>query len=154
LWKLAEKGTGALQDFAKEKIEDVRQKLERLGCAWRPYTNRENVYDVGKLRVLHGFGSGEPAIRKMGTIYGSLLMGHLHTIDITSQPKFGDRRTVRVCGCLCKLTLEYAETGFASLRWQHGWPYGYVNSKTGNYVVFQAEEVDGKWFYPEKLRGI
>lgn len=152
--KLAEKGTGALQDFAKERVEDIRRKLDKLHCAWRPYNNKENVYEVGRLRVVHGFGSGLPALQRMGVAYGSVLQGHEHIVYTMPIGRYDSVSVVRVCGCLCRLNLEYAETGFASLRWQHGWPYGYVNSKTGNYVVFQAEEVDGKWFYPEKVRGI
>jgi hypothetical protein len=151
LWNLAQKGTGIQRDFANQNLAVARRVCQKLGCNVLPYTNREGKLAIGKLNVMHGFGAGLNMARRMVQAYGSLVLGHLHTIDIVSVE--GDhRRMGRISGCLCKLDLEYASTQLANLRWQHGWAYGVYDPLSGNYFVWQAEEVDGQWIVPSDIK--
>lgn len=153
LWLLAEKGVGIAADYAVKATQDVDKVLKKLKCTMLPYHNRLGVYDLGSLRVMHGFGSGIYTVRRMTQAYGSLIMGHLHTVDIVTVE--GDHRRVgRICGALCRLDMEYAVRQVASLRWAHGWAYGVVNERTGSYQVWVAENIDGKWILPTGVREI
>jgi hypothetical protein len=54
-----------------------------------------------------------------------------------------------MAGCLCKLDLPYVEASLGSLMWRHGWIFGVVSDKTGNYQCWQAEEIEGKFILPK-----
>ncbi len=153
LWDLAENGQGILREYAELKCFEIEKVLGKHRTQIFPYTNREGLFEIGKLGVMHGFGSGLLMARRMVQTYGSLLLGHLHTIDIISV-EAPHRRMGRLSGCLCRLDMPYAERGLASLRWQSGWPYGVVNEKTGDYFVWQAENVSGKWLLPTGFKEI
>lgn len=153
LWNLAERGVGVEADYADKCVQRIDAEFKKRKCPILPYDNRKGIYPLGNLNVIHGFGSGLYAVRRWTQAYGSVLGGHLHTVDITAV-EATHRRVGRVCGCLCRLDMEYAITNLASLRWQNGWPYGIVNSKTGEYVVFQAEEINGKYLIPEGVKWI
>lgn len=151
LWNLRKNGTGIQRDFATQAIQTIDKVANKLDCQILPYNNRDGIYNVGKLGVMHGFGAGLGMARRMVQAYGSLVLGHLHTIDIVSV-EGPHRRMGRLAGCLCKLDMDYANTTLANLRWQHGWAYGVVDSETGNYYVWQAEEVDGVWMLPTGIQ--
>lgn len=151
LWNLRAKGTGIQRDFATTAIAKVEKVTEKLDCTILPYNNRDGIYSIGNLHVMHGFGSGLGMARRMVQAYGSLILGHLHTIDIVSV-EGPHRRMGRLAGCLCKLDLDYANTTLANLRWQHGFAYGVVDTLSGNYFAWQAESVDGRWLMPEGIK--
>lgn len=151
LWMLAKAGKGPLSDLAQRAIDDFNKKLKAVGCsAPHPYHKREGILDIGKLRMMHGFGAGINCARRMAFNYGSLLMGHLHTVDIVSVEGL-EKRMARVVGCLCSLDMEFAKSMVGTLRQAHGFAYGVVNKKTGMYHVWQAECVDNTWLLPTAL---
>lgn len=153
LWNLREKGTGIQRDFAQQAIEKATAITDKLGCKILPYNNREGIYQIGNLGVMHGFGSGLGMARRMVQAYGSLVIGHLHTIDIVSV-EGPHRRMGRLSGCLCRLDMPYASTTLANLRWQTGWAYGVVNPLSGEYFVFQAERVGDTFILPTNITEI
>lgn len=153
LWNLREKGTGIQRDFATTSIQKVDDVCKKLDCKILPYNNRDGIYEVGKLSVMHGFGSGLGMARRMVAAYGSLVLGHLHTIDIVSVESTHTRMG-RLSGCLCRLDMPYAATTLANLRWAHGFAYGVVDPISGNYFVWQAEAIDGTWMFPTSLTEI
>lgn len=153
LWDLQEKGTGVMREFAEDKVQEAEKLFAKLRCPILPYTNRDGLLEIGNLGVMHGFGSGLQMARRMVQAYGSLILGHLHVIDIVSV-EAPHRRMGRISGCLCKLDMSYAQRNLASLRWQHGFAYGVVNEKTGDYFVWQAESVGGKWLLPTGFKEI
>jgi hypothetical protein len=37
------------------------------------------------------------------------------------------------------------------LRHAHGWAYGVIDEATGQYNVWQAEQIGGKWMLPSNI---
>jgi hypothetical protein len=120
-------------------------------CVKYPWHKRAGVMRLGAdRRVIHGFNSGLYAVRQSAIVYGNVLMGHVHSIDVFANPSL-EPRVGRSCGCLCRLDMDYNEGQPGTLRQQHGFAYGliYPNGKT---LVWQAEAVDGRWLLPSELR--
>lgn len=150
LWDLAEEDRGIQSDFAMQGVDDITDRLDKMKCQMLPYDKRAGILRIGHIKILHGFHSGVYAARQTALIYGSCLFGHIHTIDEHAIPGL-ERRVARCCGCLCELDLEYNSRQPSTLRQAHGFAYGIVNEKTGNYHTWQAEEVDGKWVIPTDM---
>ncbi len=151
LWDLAELNKGPISDYAKTLVEVVEAECKKLKCPIYPYDKRHGIVRIGNLKCLHGYAHGIGASRKMAQIYGACLFGHGHAVQFASIEGLEDR-TGRMAGCLCKLDLPYVETSLGSLMWRHGWIFGVVNEKTGNYQAWQAEEIEGKWLLPTGLK--
>lgn len=144
LWDLAESGKGPLSDLGQIMVEGIEKDCKLLKCPIYPWDKRHGIVRIGNLKCLHGFTSGVGAARKMAQVYGSCIFGHGHGIQMASIEGL-DERTARMAGCLCKLDLDYVSASLGSLMWRHGWVYGIVNMKTGNYEAFQAQEIEGKF---------
>ena len=119
------------------------------GCQILPYHKRNGVLTIGHLKVIHGYHAGVTAARQAALVYGSVLMGHVHTIDVYSIPGI-ERRVGRVCGALCRLDMDYNRAQPSTLRHAHGWAYG-VLFPSGAYQCWQAETVDGQWVFPSEI---
>lgn len=148
LWYLAERSTGFIQDAAGNLTQQIADECRKMKCRMLPYHRTQNVFRLGRLKMLHGFFCGVNAARQHAQIYGSCLFGHVHTIDIHSIPNLDGPRIARSVGCLCDLDMEWDQTRPSGLRQAHGWAYGFVDSQTGNYKVYQAEKLCGQWFLP------
>ncbi len=144
LWDLAKTNNGVAADFAKETIEKINTTIKSLNCKMLPYDRRAGVLQLGHLKIVHGFAAGANAARRTAQVYGSCLMGHGHGIQYSSIEGL-ENRVGRMCGCLCQLNMDYSRAQMGSLIWRHGWPYGVVNTRTGDYHVWQAEDVNGKF---------
>lgn len=147
LWDLAAHKRGPLRDLARMGINDVEKTCEDIECKILPYHKRDGILTVGKLKMLHGFASGEASLKQQAMAYQSCIFGHNHMIAAMPMPSL-DFTIARAVGCLCKLDMDYNSTQLASLRQRHGWAYGVIDCKTGNYWCWQAYEVDGKWIVP------
>ena len=150
LWELASADKGVQSDYAMRGVVEILTLTEKMKCQMLPYHHRDGVYRLGSLKMLHGFHSGINAARQTALVYGSSLIGHVHTIDEHSIPGL-ERRVARSVGCLCKLSMDYQVRIPSHLRHSHGFAYGVVNEKNGNFFVWQAEEVDGKWILPSDI---
>jgi hypothetical protein len=75
----------------------------------------------------------------------------VHYIDEHPVPGL-DRRVGRASGCLCSLDMEYTARKPNTLRQAHGWPYGVINEKTGDFKVFQAEMIGDKFIVTEGFK--
>lgn len=147
LWDAAKCDDGPLSNYASGIIEDLDIPK---GCKVYPYNKRHGVHRLGDLAVLHGYNAGVHAVRNATLVYGSLLMGHIHSVDMASvagEPK----RIGRAIGCLCELDMNYNRAHLQTLRQGHGWAYGLV-LKSGKTIVWQAEEIDGLWLLPSEVR--
>lgn len=147
LWELAAMRKGIESDYALQGIGEITDELQALKCRMLPYHKRDGVLRLGHLKILHGFHSGIYASRQTALIYGSCLFGHIHTIDEHAIPGL-ERRVARACGCLCKLDFDYNARQTLTLRQAHGFAYGIINERTGDYRVWQAEEISGTWILP------
>ena len=147
LWALAKYGKGPLGDHANAGVREIEEILDSLKCKMYPYDKRSGIVRIGHLKILHGYYTGDGAAKQHAIAYGSCLFGHTHTIDEKPIPGI-DRRVARNIGCLCDLDMEYCRHQPGTLRWAHGWAYGVVNERTGDYRVFQAERVGGSFYLP------
>lgn len=99
---------GKLSDFAGFVAEEVNEATK--GCEIFPYDKRKGVLKLGHLKFVHGYHAGLTAARIAAQVYGSVVMGHVHTIEQYSIPGL-ERRIGRCCGCLCKLDQDYNRAG-------------------------------------------
>ena len=150
LWDLRNEQKGIISEYAGSLITEIEDSLIDLNCKMLPYDKRAGVLQIGKLRTIHGYCCGVNAARRSALAYGSVLMGHVHSIQSASIEGV-DNRVGRVCGCLCNLDMEYSRAVMASLVHRHGFAYGVIHSKTGEYQVWQAEEIGGKWILPSDI---
>lgn len=131
----------------------AREIKSSLGDAMvYPYNKRTGILRLGHLKIIHGYHSGITAARMAAQIWGSVLMGHIHTIDQFSIPGL-ERRIGRSIGCLCKLDQDYNRAQANTLRQAHGWGYGLL-LPGGDYQYWQAEKVAGQFFYPSEVRSV
>lgn len=150
LWELSAAGDGVRSDHGKDGVDEIEAEAKKMGCRILPYDKRKGVLRIGHLKVIHGFFCGVYAARQTALVYGSTLFGHVHDITEHSIPRL-ERSVARCGGCLCDLDMPYAARTPNTLRQAHGWPYGVINSRTGNYHVFQAEKIDGKFMLPSDV---
>ena len=150
IFDLANNGVGMMQEYGKELVEHIDKKLVKLKCKALEYHKRNGVLELGKLRIIHGYSCGSNAAREAAKTYGSVIMGHVHSIQSASIPGL-DNRVGRAIGALCNLDLDYNRATMSSLSHQHGFGYGAINSKTGEYHFHQAECINGKWLLPTGL---
>lgn len=151
LWELANSDRGVCSDYAQSGVVEVESILRKMKCQMLPYHKRDGVLRLGSLKILHGFHCGVYAARQTALIYGSSLFGHTHVIDEHSIGGL-ERRVARNIGCLCKLDMDYNARNPNTLRQAHGFAFGFLNMKSGRYHVFQAEEIEGKWFLPTEFK--
>ena len=145
LWDLAAADKGVTSDFAKKCTAEIEGNLKRMKCRVFPYDRRAGVFELGKLRMVHGFGGGGKTMaRTHANAYGHVLMGHNHSIDYFSSPSLDGRFGMSV-GCLCDLDMDYLHSSIGSLAHANGWAYGAVNTRTGDFKVWQAEKIAGKF---------
>jgi hypothetical protein len=138
----------ALAEFAARLVVDL---AAAMGKARRyPWDKRDGVMQLGDLRIIHGYHGGLTAAKQAAAVYGNVIQGHTHTVDVHSQPGI-EKRVGRCCGALCQLSADYNRGQANTLRQSHGFAYGllFPNGKT---LVWQAERIDGNWFLPSEFR--
>lgn len=115
---------------------------------WLPYSAR-SFYRLGDTVFIHGVGHGMNAVREAARVYGNVVCGHGHGMEMVSVPRVGDRGVFsigRMMGCGCDLRMDYAAAALGALRWVHGFGWGWVNTETGSVSIHQAYEEAGEWF--------
>jgi hypothetical protein len=151
LWELAAHGKGGEGDYGQQGVEEVELLCRQLKCKVLPYHKRDGVLRLGHLKILHGFYCGVYAARQHASTYGSCLFGHVHTIQEFSIPGL-EHRVARSIGCLASLDMDYLTRRPESLKHAHGWAYGVINDKTGDYFCWQAECINGKFIVTEGFK--
>jgi len=142
---------GPIADYAGELVEEFNTFAAKLKIKVLPYDKRKGVHSYGGLKFTHGFSGGSGAATNMAKVYGNVLFGHGHSIDVASVPGV-EPRVARMIGCLCELDLTYNRAQLATLRQQHGWAYGVLTE--GRSEVFQASVTNGKAVYATCLKSI
>ena len=153
LWRKAEDRNGVVSDHAQKLISELETDMKKLGAQMLPYHKRDGVLRLGHLKILHGFHCGIYAARQTALIYSASVFGHVHAIDEHAIPGL-ERRVARAIGCICKTDMDYNSRQPNTLRQSHGFAYGVLNTKTGAYLSWQAEEVDGNWIVPSDYERI
>jgi hypothetical protein len=153
LWDLANESEGIVADYAKLGVKRLEELVASLGCRMFPYNKREGVLHLGSLKFIHGYYTGVTAARRTAFVYGSVVMGHGHGIQSATiegiEPRAGF-----MCGCLCKVELQYNRAQPGTLSWENGWCFGVVNERTGSFQYWQARKIDGKWIVPTTLEQV
>lgn len=145
---IRDRGHGLMRDAAAKLCTEIDQECRALKCRQLPYHRQRGVFRLGKLKMMHGFYCGVTAARQHAQVYGSVLFGHIHAVDVASIPTLDGPRIARAVGCLCDLQMEWDSTRPSGLRQAHGWAYGFVDDVTGQYKVYQAEQLGGRWLVP------
>jgi hypothetical protein len=144
LYEARDSKDGLIADYAARGVQDIEARLARHKVKSLPYHKRDGILRIGHLKMLHGFYCGVYAARQHAMTYGSCLFGHVHIIDEHPVPGL-ERRVARAVGCLCELDMDYNNRNPGTLRQAHGWAYGVINDRTGEYFINQAEEINGQW---------
>lgn len=151
LWDclLPHRDDAKMRNLAERMIGDIERALPDA-CQMLPYDKRLGVLQLGHLRMVHGYHSGITAAKQAATVYGAVLMGHIHAVDQYAVPSL-EYVVGRACGCCCELDLGYNRAQANTLRQSHGFAYGLLHSD-GTYHVWQAESVNGRWVIPTEFR--
>lgn len=150
LWDLLDVDDAKLSEYALKLVDEIR---DAIGDAkMLPYHKRNGVLKIGKLSFIHGYHSGLNAARMAAQVFGSVLMGHVHTIDQFSVPGL-EPRIGRAIGCMCQVDATYNRAQANTLRQTNGFSYGFI-FPSGHYQVFQAEGIAGTWYMPSEFRCI
>lgn len=150
LWELAERANGVVGDYAAKGVAEIEAMVKRHKCKMLPYHKRHGIYHLGDIGFMHGFFPGINSTRQTALIYGNTVIGHVHSIDVSSIAGL-NRRVCRSAGCLCLLDLPYAARIPSTLRQDHGFQYGLHDTATGENQVFQAQQIGGKWILPTEF---
>lgn len=150
LWDLAVQAEGVMADYAKLIVRDLEELARKMRCRIFPYSTRTGVFHLGSLKVIHGFRCGINAARMSAKTYGSVLMGHIHQVQIATIEGI-EPRTGFSSGCLAKVAMEYNRHQEGALTHECGWAYGVVDLKSGAFQCFLARKVGGQWLLPTGL---
>lgn len=157
LWDTANwHSSGIVRDAAKHGVRDIKGVCKKLKCKMLPYKSDEGFYDLGLVRMIHGYHAGIFATKKHAEIYspsgGIVLHGHTHAVQYHTVPRLNGGRGMGV-GCLAKLDMEYNRYQTGRMLHSHGFAYGYVEKK--DWQVFQAKKGgNGKWVVATELMEI
>ena len=70
LWDVARyHENGIVSDYAKEGVKDIQAKCRKLKCKVIDYKADSGYFDLGKVRMLHGYCAGIMATKKHAEIY-------------------------------------------------------------------------------------
>lgn len=152
LWDCVKGDDKRLAGLVGTLTSEIEEHLSDTKCAMLPYDKRRGVLKLGHLKVIHGYSAGVTAARLTAQVYGSVVMGHIHTIDHYSIPGI-ERRIGRAIGCLCQLDQDYNRAQLQTLRQAHGWAYG-ILLPGGEYQLWQAEQVGGAWYFPTEVKRV
>lgn len=144
---LAQSRDAAKSDLAIRLIGDFERECDSIDCKMYPYDKKRGIYQLGRLKMLHGYAHGIGATRKHGLVYGSCLHGHTHHIECVYIERH-EKTVARSVGSLCLTEMPYNAAQIGTLRQSNGWAYGIIHKKSGNFYICQSEHVDGKWIYP------
>lgn len=143
--------TGLVRDYAEDGIKQIGAMVKKHKVKMLPYDAREGVLRLGHLKAIHGFHAGANAARQHATVYGNCVYAHTHSDDVFRTPGLELREAVN-CPCLCdESKLEYIRAKTGRLRWVTGWIYG-VLFDDGDYQLFQAKEVGGKFYAAQDIK--
>lgn len=144
---------GMVSDAATQGVKDIEKKCRDLKCKIYPYVSNQGVYDIGKVRFVHGYHTGIYAAKKHAEVYspsgGIVLHGHTHAIQYHSIARLNGGNGMSV-GCLASLDMDYNVMNTGRMLHAHGFAYGYSDGK--DWQVWQAKEgANGKWVMATNL---
>ena len=156
LWELAAaKGFGGAEaDQAHEAVNAIKRALREVGCkVVKPYHIKTGKWKLGPITFIHGYASGQAAVRESARAYNCkmLVMGHLHRIERINVNKEEGCVGISV-GCIGDIDqMEYAKKTQAILTWGNGWLIGYWDKKTNEVRAMEIIRAGGKIRVPQNF---
>lgn len=154
IWKANTDSRGLVRQFATDTISHIDRVTKAMRCEVLPYHSRKGVFRSGNLSFLHGYHAGIGAVAQHARIYRSCCFGHLHGNGMVSERGVDSPRAYCVGGLGDHERMEYAAQRTATLAWGPGWAYGVVNQKTGNFQLWTAQKLDGRWMLPTEMKSL
>jgi hypothetical protein len=149
-WDLLDTDNGPLRDLGSGFVAEIVETLGDIPIL--PYDKRKGVLRYGDHSFIHGYHSGVYAAANAAKTYGACLMGHVHSIDVASVPRF-DQAIGRTIGAMCQVDQRYNRGHAGTLRQMNGFCYG-IKTQSGKLIVYQAQAIDGQWFFPSEIREV
>jgi hypothetical protein len=156
LWDSAKHGKGVLRDWCEMAVKQISTKVRAIKCKMYPYDSRLGIYDLGKLRFVHGYNTGVYATRTTTLVFapegGAVLHGHNHAFQSHTVSRVSRTEGYGV-GALVNTDMEYNRNNAAKLMHGNGWAYGYIDGD--EWEVFMARKgKDDKWRVATNLKTI
>lgn len=105
--------------------------------------DKDEYFELGKYRVLHGITHGKTALTKAVQLCGPVIMGHIHVSQTVVLGNM-DRDCAHSVGCLADPNLDYNRADPGSYRHNTGFAYGLL--MPDDTLIFQhAQPTDGQW---------
>ena len=146
VFKLADSCSGLARDYARDGVKRFEQLMKKCRVSQHlPYDSRLGVLRLGNLKMVHGYACGIGAGSKMARAYGNVLFGHVHTIEVAAVDSDEGPKEARCIGALCKTDMPYNAHQLNKLRHSNGFAYGYL-FENGDYQLFQARKIDGRFY--------
>jgi predicted phosphodiesterase len=142
--------TGMIRDYASDGIKQMEATVKRCKAKMQPYNSDLGVLELGKLNVVHGYHAGLSACRLHAQIYGNVLFGHVHSIEVSTVASI-DPTEARSIGCMCVRDMDYVNKKTAKLRWGQGWAYGLL-FPDGTYQIFQTTSINGNFYAASQIQ--
>jgi len=156
LWDSAKNGKGVLKDWCDLAVSQIEKKVKALKCKMLPYDKRRGIFELEKLRFVHGFNAGVYATRVTALVYapegGAVIHGHNHAFSNSTISKVHRTEGIGV-GALASLDMDYNRSHVSGLSHGNGWCYGYVDGDEWD-VINAKRGGDGKWRVATNLKKI
>ena len=148
------------QAIVRDYCADVKARINRVARqngakVIKPYHADLGVYELGPVRMVHGYAHGDNATIKQGLHYarngGALIHGHTHNLAAIALTKHGSGMAFSA-GCLCrKDEMGYATTRLAHSRWGSGFVAGFVTAG-GQYKAWLVHKMGDQWIWQTELK--
>jgi len=154
LWRMAGEYDATKRELARYMILEFEGILKEIGCSYLPYHIKKGVFELGELKMAHGFHCNQNSTKQHAAEYGGMFMfGHTHRAEIRKAKRNDDSIGYNI-GCLCDYErMSYCSQRTATHEWRHAWAYGVVNNVSGKAHVWLAEKTeDEKWLLPTEIK--
>lgn len=108
--------------------------LKEQGIPLIPYHPRKGVLRFGHLKILHGFYATEYTAKKMASIYGTCIFGHIHRFQTFQSKDAFESHCGFGVGLMGKIDQPYTDSR-APLGWCQGFAFGYIH-KSGYFDLY------------------
>lgn len=144
----------AKRELGHTLLDEHKALMKRLNVTHDlPYDARNGVFEIGRLRFIHGYHHCQNAAKKHAEIYGNAIFGHIHRPQHFSPPHI-DGSFGQSGGCLCDLDPPYMMKNTSKLSWAHEFLYGFVDESGDDFQVFRARKIGNIWIFPTEMREV
>jgi hypothetical protein len=140
-----------IRDAADDGIKKLDALYRKCRCKSFPYDSRLGVLRLGDLKCIHGYACGVGATAKHARVYGNVIHGHTHVIECVAVESDLGSKEARAIGAMCRIDMPYNSRQMNKLRHANGFAYGFL-FESGEYQIFQARKIDGRFYAATDIR--